>query len=120
MKKTILLCCLICIVYSCKKEKAYPKTTLPGTTWRSGPITFLGTTSYLFIKFNGDTTATTGAADFDGLNGVYYTYRCVIHIDNNTHKDSFDVYLPDGAASGYTTADVNKINYRNSGYTRTN
>jgi len=120
MKKTILLCCLICIVYSCKKEKAYPKTTLPGTTWRHGPVTFLGFTNYLTIKFNGDTAVAIGATDIDGLNGVYDTSRCVIHIDNKNHMDTFDVYLPTGMVSGATTDDVNKIFYRMTAYTRIN
>ncbi len=121
MKKTILLCCLICSVYGCKKEsKVYPKTTLPGTTWRAGPITAFGVTDYLFIKFNSDTTVIKSAADIDDLNGVYDTLRCVIHIDNKSHMDTFDVYFPDGIISGSTTNDVNKILYGSGYYTRVN
>jgi|SRR6185437_3205944 len=122
MKKTILLCCLICSVYGCKKDTAYPKTTLPGTLWRHGPVTFLSFTNYLFIEFVDDTTVITTVADaggLKGLNSLSDTLRCVIHIDSKRHQDSFEVYLADGTvAEGSTTADANQIIYRHSNYYR--
>jgi hypothetical protein len=122
MKKAIVPLILICSLFGCSKEKStiltYPKTNLPNTTWQTDlneKEIYTNLEEYEFIKFdaNNGVTLMVGVSLTDANAAITKaTYKVNIGA-NGSNIDSFDVtYAAGNVQTGFTTQNVNQIQFQ--------
>jgi hypothetical protein len=126
MKRIILLLIVLStFIVGCSKERdvtlRYPKTELANTTWKrfNFKSAVSGREIYEFIKFTNSTSLDMYSAHLDGsdaFNKKTYTYKLNI---SDKNMDSFVVFYPNGDSGiGFTTGDINNIQYNNFEFSR--
>lgn len=126
MKRIILvLIVFTTIIAGCSKETdvtlRYPKTELANSTWKrfNFKSALTGREVYIFITFTNSTSLDMYNAYNDGSD-AFDKKTCNYKLNiSDKNMDSFVVFYPNGDSGiGFTTSDVNNIQYNNFEFSR--